>query len=299
MERNAYRSLVVEQAGVISRTQATELGITTGQINYRLGNGDWLKARPGVYRLATVAPTPEQQMRAASLWVDNGVLSGVGAGWWWEVVEDPPLRWEFVVDNRSRRTLQSGVCLLRRWVDPRDVTTHKGVAVLDRPLAILRTAVALEVSRRKHGTRVIDRTKQQQLVTAAELQRAFHRNRGTWGTTMMRELLERTGDAAHSDLERLGAKLLREAGINGFVVNLRVRLTSGRRLELDIAFEGQRVTIELDGFRYHASAEQHEADLDRQNALVADGWTVLRYGGDVLRDEPERFVREVRAALGR
>ena len=35
----------------------------------------------------------------------------------------------------------------------------------------------------------------------------------------MRRLLERTGDSAHSNLERLGVKLLKEAGITGFAVN--------------------------------------------------------------------------------
>lgn len=298
MDRNAYRKLVTEQAGVISRSQAKDLGMTLRQIDYRLQTGDWIRAYPGVYRLGTVAPTPEQQLRAASLWVDNGVLSGRGAGWWWRIVDDPPLRWEFYVDNRSRRTLQSGVSLLRRWVDPRDVTTCRGVVVLDRPLAVLRTAVAAEQSRRKHGTRVIDRAKQLNLVSAADLQRAFHRNRGTWGTTMMRELLERTGDRAHSDLERLAARLLREAGIDDFVVNLNVRV-AGRSIELDISFPEHRVTIELDGFRYHSSPEHHETDLARQNALVGAGWTVLRYGATVLREHPERFIGDVKAALGR
>ena len=290
---------MIEQAGAISRTQALTLGLSLRQIDYRLKTGDWAKAFPGVYRLATVPPTPEQQVRAAGLWLDNGVLSGVGAGWWWEVVDEPPLRWEFQVDNRARRTLQAGVCLLRRWVDPRDVTTHRGLVVLDRPLAVLRAAVAHEQARRRHGARIIDRAKQQHFVSMGDLYRAFDRNRGTWGTTAMRDLLERTGDRAHSDLERLGAKLLHEAGITGFVVNLRVRLSCGRPVELDIAFEEVRLTIELDGFRYHSTSERHEADLERQNALIRDGWTVLRYGGDVLREEPDRFVDEVREALGR
>ncbi|MDN5803377.1 MAG: DUF559 domain-containing protein [Microlunatus sp.] len=299
MDTQRFRTSAIEQAGVISRTQALTMGMSLRQIDYRLKTGDWIRAYPGVYRLAIVPPTPEQQMRAAALWVDNGVLSGVGAAWWWGLVEDPPRRWEFQIDNTAQRTLQSGVCLIRRWVDPRDVTSRRGVRVLDQPMAVLRAAVSLEGSRRGHGVRVIDRVKQRNLVTAINLQRAFQRNRGTWGTTAMRDLLERTGDRAHSDLERLGVKLLGEAGIQGFTVNLRLRLSTGRPVELDIAFDEERVAIELDGFRYHASAEAHLADLERQNAVIGDGWTMLRYGADVLVDEPERFIREVREALGR
>lgn len=299
MDRSALQDLVREQSGVISRRQAFTLGMNARQINYRLGTGDWVKTYPGVYRLGVVPETPAQQLRAAALWVDNGVLSGSGAAWWWELVPDPPRRWEFQVDSTTRRTLQSGVSLLRRWVDPFDVTTHRDVRVLARPLALLRAAIALDRARRGHGVRLIDRAKQQKVVEAIELHEAFQRNRGTWGTTAMRDLLERTGDRAHSDLERLGVQLLTDAGIDGFVVNLQVTLQSGRPAELDIAFEEMKVAIELDGFRYHSSSEAHAADLRRQNEVIADGWTLLRYAPEVLEDTPGRFIREVRNAIGR
>ncbi|HEU5487135.1 MAG TPA: DUF559 domain-containing protein [Microlunatus sp.] len=297
MDNRAFRSLVVEQAGVISRSQALTLGLTLRQVEVRVRSGAWIRALPGVYRVAVVPPTPELTLRAAALWLDNGVLTGVGAAWWWHLLDDPPVRWEFQVANVTRRTQQNGVCVLRRWVDPFDVTTHRGVAVVTKPLAVLRAAVTLERGRRGHGVRLIDRTKQVRAVTEPELELAFRRNRGTWGTTTMRELLERTGDRAHSNLERLGARLLTEAGVTGFTVNLCVRLTSGRTLEIDIGFRGRKLAIELDGFRYHSSPESRAIDLDRQNALIQDGWIVLRYGPDVLHDEPDRFVDEVIAAL--
>ncbi|BAK33225.1 hypothetical protein MLP_02110 [Microlunatus phosphovorus NM-1] len=267
------------------------------QIEFRVESGDWIRALPGVYRLATVPPTPEQSMRVCALWLDNGVLTGVGAAWWWELEADPPQRWEFQVTNATRRTIQDGVQVLRRWIDPADVTTYRGVPIVSKPLATLRAAVTLERGRRGHGVRLIDRSKQTKAVTEEELELAFRRNRGTWGTTAMRRLLERTGDSAHSNLERLGVKLLKEAGITGFAVNCWVRLATGRRLELDIAFKDRKIVIELDGFRYHSSAESRAIDLDRQNALIQDGWTVLRYGSDVLNDEPDRFIAEVLAVL--
>lgn len=267
------------------------------QIEFRVESGDWIRALPGVYRLATVPPTPEQSMRVGALWLDDGVLTGVGAAWWWQLTADPPQRWEFQVTNDTRRSVQDGIRVLRRWVDPGDVTTHRGVSVVSRPMAVLRAAVSLERGRRGHGVRLIDRSKQIDAVTAADLELAFRRNRGTWGTAAMRQLLERTGDRAHSNLERLGVKLLKEAGITGFSVNLPVRLSTGRRMELDIAFKARKIAIELDGFRYHSSPESHAIDLDRQNALIQDGWIVLRYGPDVLEQEPERFIEEVLAVL--
>lgn len=297
MDASRFRSVVLEQAGVVSRSQALALGLSLRQVECRVTAGDWIRALPGVYRLATVAPTPEQGVWLGALWLDNGVLTGVGAAWWWEMLPDPPRRWEFQMANVTRRSQQAGVCVLRRWVHPGDVTMHRGVAVVSKPLAVLRAAVTLERGRRGHGVRLIDRSKQTKQVSAHELRVAFQRNRGTWGTTAMRELLERTGDRAHSYLERLGAKLLTEAGITGFVVNLAIRLPSGRGMEIDIGFKERMLAIEMDGFRYHSSPESHATDLERQNTLVAAGWTVLRYGSDVLNDEPERFIREVLDAL--
>ncbi len=290
---------MAEQCGVISRAQALKLGATIGQINYRMQVGDWVPVLPRVYRAAVASVTPEQGVRAAALWADNGVLTGLGAAWWWNLLPDPPRRWEFQVETTTRRTLQPGVYLLRRWVDPYDVVVHRGLNVLDQPLTVLRAAVALDRARRGHGVRLIDRSKQEGIVSGDQLFEAFERNRGTWGTTTMRSLLERTGDRAHSDLERLGVRLLTEARIAGFVVNLTIRLSNGRTAELDIGFEEQRVAVELDGFRYHSSSEAHAADLRRQNDIIADGWTLLRYAPDVLTESPGRFIREVQRALDR
>ena len=290
---------MADQCGVISRSQALRLGATVAQINYRMRAGDWVAVYPRVYRAIVAPVTPEQGVRAAALWADNGVLTGLGAAWWWNLLPDPPRRWEFQVETTTRRTLQSGVYLLRRWVDPYDVTVHRGLSVLDQPLTVLRAAVALDRARRGHGVRLIDRSKQEVIVSSDQLFEAFERNRGTWGTSTMRSLLERTGDRAHSDLERLGVRLLTEAGLVGFVVNLTVKLNNGRTAELDIAFEEQRVAIELDGFRYHSSSEAHAADLRRQNDIIADGWTLLRYAPDVLTESPGLFIREVRRALWR
>lgn len=159
--------------------------------------------------------------------------------------------------------------------------------------------MALERARRGHGVRLIDRTKQVDLVTSLELEGAYLRNRGTWGTKLMGELLVRTGDRAHSDLERLGVSILEEAGITGFTVNLRFTLGNGRSVELDIGFEEFKLGLEFDGFPYHSSTEAQLADARRQNDLVGEGWTILRFPPDELVSRRAAFVRLVRDTLRR
>lgn len=293
------RTLIAKQHGAISRRQALAAGLTSRQLDERMKSGEWIRLHPAVYRLETSAPSAKQAVWAAALWVDSGVLTGLGAAWWWGAVTDPPLTWEFVVDDARRRTGQPKVAVQRRWLDPADVTVYDGVRVVSRPLAVLRAAAYLESRRRGAGVRLIDRSKQLGSVSSLELEGAFNRQRGTWGTTKMRELLARTGDRAHSDLERLGITILEDAGITGYVVNLQLVLSGGRKVELDVGFEEQKVGLEFDGFPYHSSTEAQEADAARQNDLVRDGWTILRFPPGELTERRAEFVRLVRETLER
>ena len=93
----------------------------------------------------------------------------------------------------------------------------------------------------------------------------------------MRRLLDRTGDRAHSELERMAVSLLRAAGITGFEINYRTRLRFGRRVEFDIAFRDRKVALELDGYAYHAGPDEHRADVRRANEIMADGWALRRF----------------------
>lgn len=295
---DSVRELFLRQAGVISRAQALAAGTTRRQIDRLLRDREWLRVHPGVYRLHAVVPTPEASARAAGLWLgDAATLTGTGAGWWWELTPDPPPCWTFVLPVAHRRP-RPGVRTTDSYLDPDDRSVRRGLAVVSRPLALLRTSVEVEAQRPGGGVVLIDRAKQRRVVSQAELERAYRRHAGVSGTRAMRRLLDHTGDRAHSELERMAVSLLRSAGVSGFTLNYRTRLASGRSVELDLAFVGRRVAIELDGYAYHASPEAHRADLRRANEILAEGWTLRRFSYADLASDPEGFVRAVRELLG-
>ena len=67
---------------------------------------------------------------------------------------------------------------------------------------------------------------------------------------------------------------------------------------VDFANPDSRLAIEVDGYELRASPAAMQADLDRQNALVREGWTVLRFTwADVVR-RPARVADLVRSTLG-
>lgn len=273
-------------------------GLTPRQLQCRLASGEWIGVHPGVYRAASAVPTAEASLRAGSLWVgERGVLIGSGAAWWWEMLAEPPGRWQFSTGQRFTVPSRPGVGVIRAFVDPRDTTTRLGVHVVTKPLAVLRTAVELERRRPGDGITLIDRAKQKRWASHADLARTYERHRGTAGSRSMALLLERTGDRAHSQLERAGVGLLRAAGISGFVLNYATVLPTGRKVELDVAFVELKVGLEFDGFAFHSSPEQQRYDLNRANEIMASGWALRRFSwSDVLAD-PDRFVRTVRGVL--
>jgi very-short-patch-repair endonuclease len=61
--------------------------------------------------------------------------------------------------------------------------------------------------------------------------------------------------------------------------------TPARSFRLDIGYEAERVAIELDGRRYHSSAEQRERDMRHDAALASIGWLTLRFSHARLHDD--------------
>ena len=66
--------------------------------------------------------------------------------------------------------------------------------------------------------------------------------------------------------------------------------------EVDLAYPGLRVAIELDGM-VHLQSDVRERDLTKQNDLVLAGWVVLRFTYERYRRRPEQVVAEIRAAI--
>lgn len=286
---DTIRTHLLRQGGVISRGQALAAGLTPRQIDRLTASHEWLTVRRGIYRLHASPPLPETSLWAASLWLGrSALLADVGAAWWWELLPDPPSTWVFA--TRLHRRTTSDVRLLDTAVAVEDRAEHRGLDVLARPWTVLRTAGELEGQQPGSGIAFIDRMKQTRVVTHAEMAAALGRHPGCRGSGLMRQLLVRTGDEAHSELERMAVSLLRGAGIDGFVVNHRTTLSGGDRVEIDVAFVERRVAIELDGFAFHSSPQAFRDDLRRSNLLMSDGWTVRRFSYSDLLGDPAAFV---------
>jgi very-short-patch-repair endonuclease len=66
-----------------------------------------------------------------------------------------------------------------------------------------------------------------------------------------------------------------------------------------VAFPEARVAVEVDGRAWHSAGDRFQHDRSRQNALVAAGWTVLRFTWADLTQRPDLALAVIATTLHR
>lgn len=113
-------------------------------------------------------------------------------------------------------------------------------------------------------------------------------------------LLESRGNA-WSALERRAHRLLRTAGVSGWVANHPVLVRSqGLMLTyyLDLAFRATRRVIELEGNRWHNDAVHANRDRYRHNDLTRSDWEIYRADWTMVDRDPDYVVELARFCAG-
>jgi very-short-patch-repair endonuclease len=80
------------------------------------------------------------------------------------------------------------------------------------------------------------------------------------------------------------------------------RFHKPRRWKFDVAWPDCRVAVELEGGIWtrgrHTRGKGYRRDMEKYNAASMDGWTVLRYCANDIRESPVQVVEEVARAMG-
>lgn len=138
------------------------------------------------------------------------------------------------------------------------------------------------------------------VLTVGSARREISSHLGQRGLPKVRRLVRAISGGERSAAERVLTGLLRRSGLTGWRVN--VPIVDGRGLigVGDLVFEVEKVVIEVDGWAHHSTVERFQRDRSRQNRLVREGWTVLRFTWRDLNERPAHglaTVRAVRAVL--
>lgn len=282
--QDEVRSIVARE-GVVSRRQHPELA---GAITSLTAAGHLVALLPGVYVVPERRGDFRHRVLAATVADPDVVLVGETAArltFWPELTTSTvecTTRWE--------RAPRPGFVFSRRVVPPELVVDHGLLRIADPAL----TALDLCTSRGGDG---IDRALRARATTLDRMRRALELTAGRVGNLDRRSLLLDSRDEPWSAAERLCHRLLREARVHGWKANWPVDVR-GSRYYLDVAFPRLKVVLEIDGRLHEDEPDLFESDRWRQNALVLEGWTVLRFTWRMLQEHPDQVLAAVLELVG-
>lgn len=276
---------------MINRAQAIGAGLTADVIRGLRERGEWLDVLPGVFQTSDRELTADGRIRAAALWAAPLVcVSGTAAAYWWGLPDTPPICAVQVTVPRSRGLRSTtGVAVRRRFLPRADRTVVRGLPITGLALTALEAAVTLGPA----GPALLDRALQRR-VSIAQVRSAHLRNLGRTGSSDAGALLDAASDRAAAASERRFLGLMRQAGIGGWAVN---RMVVGAAGPVDAVLEERRLAVEIDGWAWHHQPDRFQRDREKQNALVNQGWRVLRFTWLDLTQRPDRVVAQVRRAM--
>ena len=288
-----------EQHGLVTRAQATALGLTAPGLQRRVGSGAWERVQPGVFALRGTPDTTERALLAATLAAGGvaGVSHRAAAERWGQKRQQAAPR--EISSTRERGLRLAGVTVHRsRDLHPDHITTVDGLPVT----TAVRTLVDLGQVEpwfvvRDFFEHLIAR--QTTTVPAAHAALLLHSRRGRSGCGALRRVLDERAlldRPTESVLEAAFADLCRRAGLPRASYQYRLRL-GGRERWVDFAYPDLKIAIEVDGFEHHATVTGFADDRVRGNDLALAGWTVLHFTWAQVIHRPGYVVSVVRRAL--
>jgi very-short-patch-repair endonuclease len=189
------------------------------------------------------------------------------------------------VTARKERRIKGVEAPRSRSLDRRDTWTHRGIPCTTVARTLVDLAAVLtedELARAFHEASVLYRTRPEQV------EAVLRRMRTAKGAAKLRRVLRGDIKVSLSKLEKRFLELLEENDLAPPETNERI---DGRYV--DCRWPERRLTIELDGYRYHGTRHAWEQDRKREREARRRGDDFRRFTwGDVF-EEPGALIDEL------
>ena len=282
--------------GVVAVVELLAAGISRDEIRGRVRRGALIREYRGVYRVGHAAPSTEAgYMAAVKACGEGAVLSGLAAAHLLKLIKRRPTLPE-VTTLTERRV--KGIRTTRSRQVQRMTFDRIPVTTIARTLVDIAARLTEgDLAHACHEAQVRYRT------TPAEVEALLRRRPTSPGAAKLRRAI--AGDTHVSlsalacqygrspSLERKFLQLLREANLplpdesNKYAGSHRV----------DFRWLKQKLTVELDSYRFHNTRHAFEQDRKRERDAYARGDHFRRYTyGDVF-EHPAQMLAELRALL--
>jgi very-short-patch-repair endonuclease len=276
--------LAESQHGYARRAQLLSLGVSRHTIDHHVATGGWIAAYAGVYAIGHRTPGPIAAAAAAVLACgDDAVLSHDSAAALWGLCRWPT-RHEVIAPRQRRR---KGIVSHRSTtLTAGDVTVHHGIPVTTPVRTIC------DVAPRRSDDQLL------QAVDDARINTHL-------GPTGLDELLLRCprlnnligpdSGSTRSKLERAFKRFAATCDLPPYRLNVQLH-----GYGVDVLFDAEKLTVELDGWRFHQGRKSHDENRERDTHLKDHGYDTIRITSDRLTHrEAVRMQRILANQMGR
>ncbi|HEY9292646.1 MAG TPA: type IV toxin-antitoxin system AbiEi family antitoxin domain-containing protein [Microlunatus sp.] len=293
--------LIHQQAAVVTREQATALGLGARSQQRLVDHGHWQRLAPGVL-LTNSAPVGWMSLAWAGVLRggDSARVAGAAAAYLHKLVDDPPSSVLVLLPHGTHRISEEPWIFSRErpGVRARSVGSLPRTGIDDTVLDLCEGAFLARAGNSVIGSvdGWISDAVQRRLTTPKRLRRALNRRTRLAGRREILGVLDAVSDGAQSVLELDYLRDVERA--HGLPRGTRQApaLQGGRRIYRDVRYRQYGLLVELDGHRGHVGVDRFR-DFRRDNDALLRGEVTLRYGRVDVQAEPCAIARQVAEVL--
>ena len=289
--------MILEQFGVVSRSQALACGLTRSSVDHLIQpEGRWRRILPGVYAASTGTVTPDQQAMATLLYAGpESVITGAAA------VRRHNLRCaglneiDVLVPVDVRRQSTGFVRIIHTSRMPKEFYTTCQLRFTDLPRAVADAARGM--TRLGDVRAVVAESVQRGRCDLASLVRELNDGPSA-GSRFYRAALGEIADGIRSAAEADLRDLIGKSGIEKPMYNPKLYTADGTFLGIpDAWWQRAGVAAEVDSREYHISPEDQERTTTRHNRMEGHGIHVLHFRPSALKKKSPAVLTDLRGAI--
>jgi very-short-patch-repair endonuclease len=223
----------------------------------------------------------------------GAVLSHRAAAALWDLRPTPSGPIDVIVPGRTRHSRKGIRVHNVRTLHDDDRAEVEGIPVTSLHRTLLDYA---EIARFQQLRHAIDAAARRELLDGMKLDALYARSHGHHGLKPLRAAvadLKGSAPWTQSELERAFLALIRDAGLPEPSTNV---IIEGELV--DCFWPQANLVVEIDGYEFHKSRAEFEADRKRDAKLVLAGYRVIRVTQPRIEHEPEELLSDLTALLG-
>jgi hypothetical protein len=295
-QRDPLAKLLECQHGILSREQATTLGIGMSTVRYRIrSGGPWQRLLPGVYLTDRGTPTVDQLDMAALLHAGSrSLLTAHAALRRYGILPRAAGPVDVLVPGTCRPADVGYVRIHRTWRMPVRYFTQGPIRFTTIPRAVTDAALAATSLRDMRAIVAVgvDRGRCTPEDLAAELGRSRLRN-----GAMLRSVIADAARGIRSAPEGDLMDLLDRSELPQPVYNPSLYIGSVFLAKPDAWWEAFGVAAEVDSREYHFDEADWENTMQRHDRMTAAGIRVLHFTPRRIRAQPDQVVATIADTL--